>query len=180
MKLTFLTAASLLLSTQLVFAECDMRSASTLENERQVSEVIDLVKTKSYGKCEVEFKLQVDGTLHTLKKVYTGWEQEESLCYYAVQEARRDLLLRLGGKFKTEAVTVCKEGNKPIPKIKIGDTILENEVGKSKVDLYFDWRNTKCRLFAERFAERGELNVYHGVICQVDNSGANWLVVDKW
>ncbi len=85
------------------------------------------------------------------------------------------------GQFKTESVTVCKEGE-PVPKkIKKGDTILETEVGSSNARVgYFKHQNATCRLFTERLTEDKKLKVYHGVICQVDNSPINWLVVDKW
>ena len=85
------------------------------------------------------------------------------------------------GTFKTETITVCKEGEIVNPKIKIGDTILETEVGKSNVNVgYFKHNNAKCRLFTERLTEKGKLRVNHGVICQIDNSPTNWIVVDKW
>jgi hypothetical protein len=85
------------------------------------------------------------------------------------------------GQFKTETVTVCKEGETVAKKIKKGDTILETEVGKSNSRVtYFRYQNTTCRLFTERLTQEGNLRVYHGVICQIDNSPTNWLVVDKW
>ena len=85
------------------------------------------------------------------------------------------------GQFENETVTVCKEGFEQVPKIKIGDTILETEVGKSNVKVgYFKHQNAQCRLFTERHSKNGKLAVYHGVICQIDNSPTNWLVVDKW
>jgi hypothetical protein len=85
------------------------------------------------------------------------------------------------GQFENETVTVCKEGFEQVPKIKIGDTILETEVGKSNVKVgYFKHQNAQCRLFSERHSQNGKLAVYHGVICQIDNSPTNWLVVDKW
>lgn len=85
------------------------------------------------------------------------------------------------GQYKTETVTVCKEGEPVAKSIKKGDTILETEVGKSNATVgYFKYQNTTCRLFTERLTKDGQLRVYHGVICQIDNSPTNWLVVDKW
>ena len=87
----------------------------------------------------------------------------------------------IGGEFKTETITVCKEGELVAQKIKIGDTILETEVGKSNVKVgYFKHQNSICRLFSERLTEKGKLRVNHGVICHIDNSPTNWIVVDKW
>lgn len=85
------------------------------------------------------------------------------------------------GQFKTETITVCKEGELVAQKVKIGDTVLENEMGSSNASVkYFTYRNTRCRLFTERLTEKGKLRVNHGVMCQVDNSPTNWLIVDKW
>ena len=170
----------LALISNLVWAECDVRSASTLTNQRQVGPVTDLVKTSKMGTCTVKFNITVDGKTYPLHETETGLEQEASLCYYAVERARKNLLLNLGGNFQTEAVTVCKEGTSAPPKIKIGDTILESEVGKSKIEKYFTHKNARCRMFTERYNEDRDLKVYHGVICQIDNSDTNWIVVDKW
>jgi hypothetical protein len=160
--------------------ECKVGSASQLTNEREVGPITDLVKVKTYGKCVVTFNITVNGVTHRLQETETGMEQEESLCYYARERARKNLLLDLGGKFSTEAVTICKEGTTTIQKIKKGDHILETEVGKSKIDKYFTHNNARCRMFTERNDFKGTLAVYHGVICQIDNSNTNWLVVDKW
>ena len=85
------------------------------------------------------------------------------------------------GQFKTETITVCKEGEAVAQKVKIGDTVLETEMGKSNAKVgYFKYRNSTCRLFSERLTEKGKLRVNHGVMCQVDNSPTNWLIVDKW
>lgn len=85
------------------------------------------------------------------------------------------------GQYKTESVTVCKEGETVAKQIKKGDTILETEVGKSNSRIEsFKYQNTTCKLFTERLTKDGTLRVYHGVICQIDNSPTNWLVVDKW
>ena len=87
----------------------------------------------------------------------------------------------IDGSFKSETITVCKEGELVAQKIKVGDTILETEVGKSNVKVgYFKYQNSTCRLFTERLTEKGKLRVNHGVICQIDNSPTNWIVVDKW
>ena len=85
------------------------------------------------------------------------------------------------GIVANETITVCKEGAVAFPKIKKGDVILETEVNKSRVDVgYFTHRNSRCRLFMENQTFNGKLRVYNGVICQIDNSDTNWLVVDKW
>lgn len=79
-----------------------------------------------------------------------------------------------------EAVSVCSSGEVQKRPVKVGDTILETEVGKSKITKYFNHQNSQCRMFTERYEIDKRLRVYHGVICQVDNLGTNWIVVDKW
>jgi hypothetical protein len=89
--------------------------------------------------------------------------------------------LESGNSVKVESITVCKDGELVPQRIKVGDAILETEVGMSNVAVgYFKHNNARCRLFSERLTENGKLRVNHGVICQIDNSPANWLVVDKW
>ena len=172
---------ALSLVSQLAYANCDVRSASSLSNERTVGPIMNLTKDiDPNGRCTVEFDITVDGVTHHLKETERGLEQIESLCYYARERARKNLLLDLGGKFNSEAVTICKEGTATLQKIKKGDHILENEVGRSKMDKYFTYQNTRCRMFTERTSDKGELRVYHGVICQIDKGDTNWLVVDKW
>ena len=171
----------LLLVSQLAYADCNVKSASSLANERQVGPIQNLTKDiDPNGRCTVEFDITVDGKTYHLKETEKGLEQIESLCYYARERARKNLLLDLGGTFSTESVTVCQEGKATLQKIKKGDHILENEVGRSKVSKYFEYQNTRCRMFTERTSDNGQLRVYHGVICQIDKSDTNWLVVDKW
>jgi hypothetical protein len=85
------------------------------------------------------------------------------------------------GQVHTDTATVCKEGTQISDKIKIGDTILESEVAvNQKVAQYFTYRNSRCRLFQEHQAKDKKLRVNNGVICQIDGSDTNWIVVDKW
>ena len=163
-----------------VVAGCDVRSASQLMNEREVGPVLDLEKKKSPGKCIVNYRLVVDGVSHNLEAEELGLEQEESLCYYAIEKARKELLVSLGGKFQTEAITVCSDRASPRPKVLIGDVVLENELAQVQNRKYFTYRNSKCRLFVERRELNRQLSVNHGVICQLDDLGEGWIVVDKW
>jgi len=104
------------------------------------------------------------------------------LCTSAFADCRQtSASIEREGIVANETLTVCKEGVGEFPKIKKGDVILESEVNKSRVDVgYFNYRNSRCRLFMENQTVKGKLRVYNGVICQVDNSDTNWLVVDKW
>jgi hypothetical protein len=48
--------------------ECQTRQASQLIGERQVSTIEDLVKIKSYQKCQVKFSVTIDGEHHTVDR----------------------------------------------------------------------------------------------------------------
>jgi hypothetical protein len=161
-------------------AECLVRSASAIVKDREVGPVTNLIRAKYQGLCKVQYELEVDGVSHYVKAQAQGSESHEILCNEAIERGRKNLLINLGGRFQTEAVTVCSEGKAVAIKINIGDNVLETELGKSAVDSYFNYRGARCRLFTDRRNVNRSLRVYHGVICQTDEPGANWIVVDKW
>ena len=84
------------------------------------------------------------------------------------------------GKVEAETRTVCKEGTAPDPKIKIGDIVLESEVGVSKIDNYFTYHRQRCRIFEDQGIFQKQVRDYYGVICQMEKDSSNWIVVDKW
>jgi hypothetical protein len=84
------------------------------------------------------------------------------------------------GKMETESSTICKEGNEVTATVKVGDIILENEVGRSKVKKYFTYRNARCRMFTEHHVVNKQLHDHYGVICETQEGGPDWVVVDKW
>jgi hypothetical protein len=84
------------------------------------------------------------------------------------------------GQVEAETRTICKEGEIPDTKLKIGDVVLESEVGESQVPDYFTYHRQRCRLFEEHAIFQKKIRDYFGVICQMDKNGSNWVVVDKW
>jgi hypothetical protein len=173
---------SLLAVSQIVSANCNLKSASILENQHKVGPVLQLSNTfnPTQGRCSVSYQIEVDGEAHVVEYSATGPEREDILCGYAVERSRRQLLLNLGGQFKTEAKMVCNDGEPVKTSIKIGDTILENEVGMNdRLNFYWPYKKYgKCRIFKERYVRNKEPVEYHGVICQKTES--DWIVVDKW
>lgn len=95
---------------------CTLKSSSNLVTEHKVSPIRNLVKDKEdlgmAGRCTVRFDITVDGVEYHLEEVEEGLEQLESLCYYARERARKDLLLDLGGEFKSESSVACKQHEK--------------------------------------------------------------------
>jgi hypothetical protein len=180
----------ILLTNQIALANCNVRSASVLNGQNQVGEVTDLKQTIVPGKCTVQFRLNVNGQWHTVEETQADrWTKETALCRDAIRYAKEKLLASIGGKFTTEAITVCREGDanterlskgfEPV-KLRIGDKILESEAGKSKIENYFTHKNQTCRMFTERYTFKGNAEIYNGVICQNDRIDTNWTVVDRW
>lgn len=84
------------------------------------------------------------------------------------------------GELDSQTIVVCDSRGNIKKNVQVGDLVLEPELGKSPVTKYFTYRNAKCRMFTDRFAVSGELKIYHGVVCQVDNNPEDWIVVSKW
>lgn len=84
------------------------------------------------------------------------------------------------GDLSSQTIVVCDSRGLPKKNVKVGDLVLEDEMGKGPVTKYFTYNHTRCRMFMDRMAISGELRVYHGVICQIDNSHEDWIVVSKW
>lgn len=92
---------------------CVINTTSNLVNQHSVGPIRNLVKDKEEdgvnGRCTVSFDITVDGKSYHLTEEEEGLEQLESLCYYARERARKNLLLDLGGEFKTESTVACKQ-----------------------------------------------------------------------
>jgi hypothetical protein len=90
---------------------CVVDSSAKLVTEHKVGPITNLVKDTvdlgTRGSCTVNFDLVVNGESHHLTETVEGWEQLPSLCYYATERARKNLLLSLGGTFKAQAVVAC-------------------------------------------------------------------------
>lgn len=167
---------SFLLISNLAFADCTMRQASQLVKDRRVGNIENLVKEKSHQKCRVKFSVTIDGDTHNVDWTHQDYGDPEISCQTAIQNGMNELYIRLGGDFRTEVHTVCKEGHVPT-KVKwaVGNTAMENEFSfDPKKPKYFKHDGTKCRFFQERFEGRTS----KGVICKNDDE--LWTVMDKW
>ena len=178
-----ITALLLTAFAHSAIAECDMKVATQTTSERVVSAPYNVTREAREGQCRMKFNLNIDGEEYTVDSTENGILRVDYLCIDAVDKGREGLLSNLGGKFRTESIMVCAEGklkkdmNRPV---KVGDTVLENELGRSKNDKYFTHKGAKCRNFVERLSQSGTLVVNNGVMCKVDNSHNDWVVLDKW
>jgi hypothetical protein len=95
---------------------CDINVSSKLVTEHQVSEIRNLVKDETAwgpkNECTVEFDIDVDNKTYHLKETDEGLEQMASVCYYARERARKNLLLDVGGTFKSESQIDCRYHDK--------------------------------------------------------------------
>ena len=179
MKRTLLV--TLLLSSQFAWADCDVKTASLMTDTHVVGPAHNLIETATNGKCTVTFDVNVNGAWHKVEETQSDpYLKEGALCRDAIRYGREKLLAKLGGQFNSESITVCREGQKVERKIKAGNLILETEVGRSKIDLYFKYQNMRCRNFLDQFFELGKLRQYFGVICQANPNDPMWMVMDKW
>jgi hypothetical protein len=91
---------------------CNVDTSSKLVNQHSVSQIRNLVKEEfEFGyknECTVKFDIDVDGKTYHLEETESGLEQMASECYYARERARKNLLLDLGGDFKSEANIQCQ------------------------------------------------------------------------
>ena len=91
---------------------CTVNSSAKLVTEHKVGRITNLVKEKmdwgNRSECTVKFDITVNGETHHLEESETGLENAESLCYYAKERARKNLLLELGGTFQSQAVVACR------------------------------------------------------------------------
>lgn len=156
--------------------DCQVRQASKVTAHRQMSNVEDLVKIKSHQKCQVKFKVAVDGETHNVNWTHEDYGDPEISCQKAIEYGLSELNMRLGGQFQSESMLVCGAGAKQNRPLKIGDEGLENEFGTVENKKYFKFKGAKCRYFSERY-NNGRLQFSKGVICQNDQL---WTVVDKW
>ncbi len=168
----------LTLISNVAIANCNVSQSSQLVSTRQVGEVTDLVKDIVRGKCTVKYRINVNDEWHNVTWSHSGFEDGEFLCNMAVENGRQQLLTMLGGKFESESIVTCKQGQLRNRPVKIGDEVLEAELGKvDEHPKYFRYKHATCRMFREKY-NSGVLRISHGVICQADNQ--LWTVVDKW
>jgi hypothetical protein len=91
---------------------CNIEIASKLATEHVVGPITNLEEERfefgARNECTVNYDILVDGEQHHVDQTETGLEQMNSVCYYARERGRKDLLLSLGGKFDSHANIDCR------------------------------------------------------------------------
>jgi len=91
---------------------CTYDTSSNLVTEHKVGPITNLVTEEhefgARNECTVIFDITVNGEQRHVEHTAVGLEQMDSMCYQAREQARNNLLLNLGGKFKSEASITCR------------------------------------------------------------------------
>ena len=91
---------------------CTLETSSKMSAKQKVGKVRNLVKdavdTGHVSRCTVNFDITVDGQSYHLEQTELGLERIESLCYYATERAKKELLLELGGDFESKSNLTCR------------------------------------------------------------------------
>lgn len=92
---------------------CTAKIVSKLVSERKVGPITNLVKEETkFGyknQCKVNFDIDVDGQTYHLERTEEGLYQMAIICADARDMARAELLLDLGGIFKSDAEFICNQ-----------------------------------------------------------------------
>lgn len=91
---------------------CISETSSRLVTENKVGPISNLVKEEfewgNRNECKVSFDIVVNGETHHLEGSMESYEQMDSVCYQARERARNNLLLDIGGQYKTQTVLNCR------------------------------------------------------------------------
>jgi len=91
---------------------CNIDVDSKLVAEHEVGRITNLEEERfEFGmknECSVSYDIAVDGQTHHVEQTESGLEQMNSICYYARENGRKNLLLNLPGKFSSHANIECK------------------------------------------------------------------------
>jgi hypothetical protein len=91
---------------------CNIDIGSKLATEHEVGSITNLKEDRfefgARNECTVNYDIVIDGEQHHVDQTETSLEQMNSVCYYARERGRKDLLLSLGGKFNSHANIDCR------------------------------------------------------------------------
>lgn len=91
---------------------CNIDIGSKLATEHEVGPITNLKEERfefgARNECTVNYDIMVDGEQRHVDQTETSLEQMNSVCYYARERGRKDLLLSLGGKFNSHAKIDCR------------------------------------------------------------------------
>jgi hypothetical protein len=184
-----LIIAGLVLASVNAVADCYVRSnvrLSRAEINAGPTDFQKLVVPDVAGqKCVVRYRVHIGDVWHTAEGSGIG-KDEGSACAQAMDISRGRVLAEVEpSRVTSDTQMVCSDVTDiRIRPVRIGETVWESETDMHRHEQerkYFDYKQTKCRMFTERNAKDRNLYTYQGIICKVDTlPNSKWLVVDKY
>jgi hypothetical protein len=181
--------SALVLTTTMASAECYLRMSTNLTKsavEGIPTDLQRLVSTeKGQSKCVLRYRLFIDNEWQTVEG--TGYATtEDQACARAADRKRGSILGEVvREKVKANQEMICSD----LPEIRVrpvwvGEIIWESETDMHRHPMeraYFNYKDTRCRMFTERNAKDGNMYTYQGIICR-ENAQAysKWRVIDKY
>lgn len=174
------------LASSVAYANCQIRSDIKLSRQAVAFGPTDLqrmVIPDGTGKqCTVRYRVNIDDEWQDVEGVGRGKTEDEA-CTRALDLQKGSLLVEVDpSKVTADTQLVCSDAEEiRVRSVKIGEVIWESEVDlhrNPQERKYFDYKQTKCRMFTERNVKYRNLFTYQGVICKINDS--KWRVVDKY
>jgi hypothetical protein len=171
-------------------SDCHIRSAIKIDRSLIMGQPTDLqqmvtVDQRQRYQCTVRYRLNVKLDWQTLEGTGTGTDQTQA-CARAIDVSRANILQEVNPTtVRANTQMICTDfPDIRVRPVRIGEVIWESETDIHTIPTeraYFDFKHTRCRMFAERDIKDSTLMVWQGVICRL-NSTANskWQVIDKY
>jgi len=184
-----LLAVGLCLVSSVAVADCYVRSNIKLSRPAINAGPTDLqravVPDLAGQKCVVRYRVHIGDEWHTAEGTGLG-QNEGSACARAMDIGNGTLLAEVEpSRVTADTQMVCSD----LPDIRIRPVRIGEVIWESETDMhrhpderkYFDYKQTKCRMFTERNARDRNLYTYQGIICKMDSlPNSKWRVVDKY
>lgn len=170
-------------------ADCYVRSNIQLTRQAINAGPTDMqqlaVPDANGSKCVVRYRVHIGDEWHTAEGTAVAKTESEA-CMRAVDVGRGTVLAEVEpSAVRADTQMICSD----LPDIRIRPVHIGEIVWESETDMhrhpqerkYFDYKQTKCRMFTERNVKDRNLYTYQGIMCQVDSGPkSKWRIVDKY
>lgn len=181
-RLRKVTAVAVLLASTAVSAECYLRSATVVSGQAQLQRITDIKETKlpynGLRKCIASMRVQIHNEWTDAEGEGVA-ETDEQACSTARNIAQaRFLIPVVDPVVNAESSMVCNEAPaiKIRKNIKIGDYVLESEVGVfHRYPKPFRYQGGQCKWFTYKEPHLGKPVGFAGIMCIMQDQ---WQVVD--
>lgn len=179
----------LCLVSSVAIADCYVRSNIRLTRQAinaGPTDVQRLAVPDALGyKCLMRYRVHIGDEWYTAEG--TGVSKNEGdACRQALDIGNGRVLAEVEpSQVSADTQMVCSDvPDIRIRQVRIGEVVWESETDMHRHEQerrYFDYKQTKCRMFTERNAKDRNLYTYQGIICKVDSlPNSKWRVVDKY